>query len=94
MLERSTTIHELTVVLSALRRYLIIWTCMGTTGAIATALYSAHQVWKSRGLQSRGLLDLLLVVDNNRFLDNIARDHIAADVSAFTHVPNSNVFRL
>jgi hypothetical protein len=86
MLEHSTTTDALAVIIAAFRRYRIIWTCMNATGVVANALYVAHQSWKTRGLQSRDLLTLLIEIDNSRFLDSVARDQVTADISAFTHV--------
>jgi mediator of RNA polymerase II transcription subunit 12 len=86
MLEYSTTTQALAVIMATFRRYLTIWTCMSATGTIANSLYAAHQVWKTRGLQSRDLLALLVEMDNGQFLDAAARAQVVNDIAAFTHV--------
>lgn len=86
MLERSTTMDVLTAVIETFHRYVNIWTCMKVTDTITTALYSAHQIWRARGVQSRALLALLVEIDNGRHLDPSSREQVASDIATFTHV--------
>lgn len=59
---------------------------MNAIGNIITALDTAHQVWKVRGVQSRPLLSLLLELDDGRHLTDASRKNITADITAFTLV--------
>jgi mediator of RNA polymerase II transcription subunit 12 len=88
VLENATTADLLTAVIETIQRYLTIWTCKNAVGLISAALHSAHQVWRSRGFQSR-LLALLVEVDNGRYLDVVSREQVAGDISSFTHVRDS-----
>jgi len=65
---------------------------MDATATITTALHTAHQVARSRGIQSRILLALLVEIDNGRHLDAPSREHVSADIAAFTHVSSSLPF--
>ena len=86
MLEHATTTDMLMVVIEMFHRHLDVWASMNAIGTIITALYSAHQLWRSRGVQSRALLALLVKLDNGHHLDDVSREHVAADISAFAHV--------
>ena len=55
-------------------------------GMITAALHSAHQHWRTQGLQNRGLLVFLIEADNSRHLDVAARDQVLAEMSSYTHV--------
>lgn len=59
---------------------------------ITAALYNAHQVARTRGIQSRALLALLVEIDNGQHLDASSRRHISADIAAFTHVCFPSLF--
>lgn len=74
------------VVIDTLHRFATIWACMNAIGNIITALDTAHQVWKARGVQSRPLLSLLLELDGGRYLADASRQNITADIKAFTLV--------
>lgn len=76
----------LTAVIETLNCHVIVWACMHSIPAITMALYNAHQMARARGIQSRALLALLLEVDNGRHLDASSREHVSADIAAFTHV--------
>ncbi|KAJ7755754.1 hypothetical protein DFH07DRAFT_490213 [Mycena maculata] len=85
VLQHSTTVDLLTAVIDTLHRFTCIWTCMNVTGTIVHALYSAHQRWKkSRGGEFRALLNLLVELDDGRYLDDASRSHVNADISTFT----------
>lgn len=76
----------LTAVIDTFHRFALIWTCINANATITTALYNTHQIWRARGIQSRGLLALLMQVDNGRHLHPASREQVAADISAFTLV--------
>jgi len=86
MLQDPPTTELLTAVIETLHRYVTIWTCMHSVPAITIALYNAH---RTRGSQSRALLTLLLEIDNGQHLDVGFREHVSADIAAFTHVRSS-----
>lgn len=67
-------------------RFATVWTSMNATSGITNALYSAHVVWRNRGMQVRSLLALLVEMDGGRHLDEPARTLVAADISSFAHV--------
>lgn len=67
-------------------RFATVWTSMNCTAAITSALYSAHMVWKNRGMQVRSLLALLVQMDAGRHLDASARLQINTDITSFAHV--------
>jgi mediator of RNA polymerase II transcription subunit 12 len=54
---------------------------------IVLALDSAHQAWKTRGIQSRGLLSLLVEFDGDKlYLSPASRERIDSDLGHFTLV--------
>lgn len=59
---------------------------MGYAASITTTLHAAYQTAKERGFQSRPLLTLLVEMDNGEHLDGASREHVLADIVAFTHV--------
>lgn len=59
---------------------------MRSAGTVTAALYTAHQVARTQGIQSRDLLNLLVEIDNGRHLDAAAREHVLLDIAALTHV--------
>ncbi|KAJ6558511.1 hypothetical protein DFH09DRAFT_1486615, partial [Mycena vulgaris] len=84
-LQHSATVDLLTAVIDTLHRFTCIWTCMNVTGTIVNALFSAHQRWKkTRGGEFRALLNLLVELDDGRYLDDVSRSHVNADISTFT----------
>jgi mediator of RNA polymerase II transcription subunit 12 len=86
MLEHFLPLDPLTAVVETIHRHLTVWACMQSSRKIAVALYTAHQTWRTEGIQSRALLALLVEVDGGQLLDSASRAHIEADISAFTHV--------
>ncbi|CAK5281407.1 unnamed protein product [Mycena citricolor] len=84
-LEHAATADLLTAVIDTLRQFICIWNCMNASPRIVDALYSAHQRWKKAGSgEFRALLNLLLEMDNDRYLDQEARDSIIADFGSLT----------
>ncbi|KAJ7124966.1 hypothetical protein C8R44DRAFT_127826 [Mycena epipterygia] len=84
VLQHSATVDLLTAVIDTLHRFTCIWTCMNVTGNIVNALYSAHQRWKkTRGGEFRALLNLLVEFDDGRYLDEVSRSNVNADISTF-----------
>lgn len=75
----------LTAVGEVFHRFATIWTSMSVTGTIASALYSAHLLSRTRGVQTRSLLTLLVEIDDGRQLDSAARTQVENDIAAFTH---------
>ncbi|KAG6920074.1 hypothetical protein DXG01_010142 [Tephrocybe rancida] len=84
LLEHAITADLLVPVIDTLHRFSTIWACMGGIQAIVVALDKAHQAWKSRGIQSRPLLSLLLEFDAGKYLSDVSRDRITADITTFT----------
>ncbi|KAI6121312.1 hypothetical protein F5141DRAFT_1186585 [Pisolithus sp. B1] len=85
VLSQTSNSQIIEVVGEVFHRFATVWTSMGCTGAITTALYSAHVGWKNRGMRVRSLLALLIQVDAGRHLDESERAQITADISSFTH---------
>lgn len=85
VLSQTSNPQIIQVVGEVFHRFATVWTSMGCTGAITTALYSAHMEWKNRGMRVRSLLALLIQMDAGRHLDESARAQITADISSFTH---------
>ncbi|KAF7301177.1 Med12 domain-containing protein [Mycena indigotica] len=84
-LQRSTTVELLTAVIDTLYRFGCIWNCMNVMGTIANALFAAHKRWKkTRGGEFRALLNALVDFDGGRFLDEISRAQVDADITSFT----------
>lgn len=73
-------------VIETFHRYVTIWTCMNAAATITAALYTAHQMGRTRGIQSRILLALLVEIDNGQHLDTPSREQVSADIAAFAHV--------
>jgi mediator of RNA polymerase II transcription subunit 12, fungi type len=86
MLQRASDSELMAAVIETFHRYITIWTCMCSAATITAALYTAHQVARTRGIQSRILLALLVEIDNGQHLDEPSRRHTSADIAAFTHV--------
>ncbi len=63
---------------------------MDAVNTILATLQTAHQSWKSRGVQSRALLLLIVELDNNALLSREARDQIQTDASIYALV--SHIF--
>lgn len=91
MLEYSTTVDVLMVVINTLQRFAAIWACMDVMESITSALYNAHQVWKARGIQCRPLLSLLLEFDDNKHLHGTSRERVTTDVATFSLVSLSHL---
>jgi mediator of RNA polymerase II transcription subunit 12 len=54
---------------------------------IVLALDTAHQAWKTQGIQSRGLLSLMVEFDRDRlYLSRASRERIDSDLAHFTLV--------
>lgn len=85
VLSQTSNPQIIEVVGEVFHRFATVWTSMGCTGAITTALYSAHVGWKNRGMRVRSLLALLIQVDAGRHLNESERAQISADISSFTH---------
>lgn len=91
MLEHSTTVDLLTAVIDTLHRFATLWASMDLMGSIINGLYSAHHLWKIRGIQSRALLALLMEFDHGRYLTETSREQILADISSFTLVGHESI---
>ncbi|KAI0675055.1 hypothetical protein C8Q78DRAFT_1010248 [Trametes maxima] len=84
-LEYAGNTSLLTAVIETIRQHIEVWACMNRMKEVASALWTVHQTWRSRGSQNRVLLKLLAEVDNDRFLDPAAREQMLSDISAFSH---------
>ncbi|KAG6857783.1 hypothetical protein H0H87_004199 [Tephrocybe sp. NHM501043] len=84
LLENSIAVDLLIAVIDTLHRFSTIWACMNGIEVIVTALDKAQQVWKARGIQCRPLLSLLLEFDAGKYLSNVSRERITADITMFT----------
>ncbi|OJT09261.1 Mediator of RNA polymerase II transcription subunit 12 [Trametes pubescens] len=84
-LEYANNSALLTAVIETLRQHIEVWACMDRMKDVASALWTVHQTWRSRGLQNRVLLKLLAEVDNEQHLDPAAREQMLSDISAFSH---------
>ncbi|OAX39947.1 hypothetical protein K503DRAFT_781763 [Rhizopogon vinicolor AM-OR11-026] len=85
VLSQTSHAELLTAVGEVFHRFATIWTSMNVTGIITSALYSAHLLWRTRGVQTRSLLALLIEMDDSRQLDSTARTQVENDIAAFTH---------
>lgn len=85
-LEHASSSELLTAVIRTLRQHTEVWACMDRTQSISSALFAAHTVWKTRGVQSRPLLNLLIELDDGRLLEQTAREQVLADHTAFAYV--------
>ncbi len=85
-LEHASSHELLTAVIQTLQQHMEVWACLNMMANITSSLYTAHVTWKSRGVQSRPLLNLLLDVDDGHHLEQAAREQVSADSSAFAHV--------
>ncbi len=60
---------------------------MNVSQDIVLALDAAHQAWKLQGIQSRGLLSLLIEFDRDHlYLSQSSRERIDSDLAHFTLV--------
>ena len=85
LLSQTPHAELLTAVGEVFHRFATVWTSMNVTGIIASAHYSAHLLGRTRGVQTRSLLTLLVEMDDGRQLDSTARTQIEDDVATFTH---------
>ena len=76
----------LSAVLQTLRQHVEVWGCMNKMRDIAEALYTTHNFWKTRGVQSRDLLTLLFAIDNGHNLDPASRAQLLVDHEQFIRV--------
>ena len=76
----------LSAILQTLRQHVEVWGCLNKTKTIAEALYATHNFWKTRGVQSRDLLNLLFSVDGGVRLEQSARDQLVVDQANFIRV--------
>ncbi|KAF9453917.1 hypothetical protein P691DRAFT_798859 [Macrolepiota fuliginosa MF-IS2] len=75
----------LVAIIDTLHRFATIWSCMNVIPDIVLALDTAHQTWKTQGVQSRGLLSLLVEFDRDRqYLSSTSRERIESDLAHFT----------
>lgn len=86
MLQHANTIEQLSAVIRTLRQHMEVWACMNIMSKIATALYTAHQYWRGRGVQCRPLYAILVDFDNGHYLEPSLREHILHDLSAYSKV--------
>ncbi|KAI0356240.1 hypothetical protein OH77DRAFT_1401364 [Trametes cingulata] len=84
-LEYANNSPLLTAVIETIRQHIEVWACMDRMKEVASALWTVHQTWRSRGSQNRVLLKLLAEVDNDRHLEPAAREQMLSDISAFSH---------
>ncbi|CAL1707851.1 unnamed protein product [Somion occarium] len=82
-LEHGNSPDLITIVIDTLRQHTEVWACMNSMGMITASLLSAHQYWKSQGVQNPNLLNLLIEFDNVRYLDSSVREQILADRGAY-----------
>ena len=59
---------------------------MDAMADIASALLDAHQAWKARGVHIRCLVNLLLEIDDGKYLDAVSRQHVIEDAGHFAQV--------
>lgn len=85
-LEHAMSNEALSAVLQTLGQHVEVWGCLNRMKTIAEALYSTHNFWKTRGVQSRDLLGLLFAINNDVHLDQAAREQLMADHANFTRV--------
>jgi mediator of RNA polymerase II transcription subunit 12, fungi type len=76
----------LAAILQTLRQHAEVWGCLNMMKTIAEALYSTHNFWKTRGVQSRDLLNLLFAIDDGRHLEQPAREQLLTDHANFIRV--------
>lgn len=69
----------LSAILRTLRQHVEVWGCLNMMKTIAEALYMTHNFWKTRGVQSRDLLNLLLAIDRGQCLGQAAREQLTID---------------
>jgi mediator of RNA polymerase II transcription subunit 12, fungi type len=86
MLDHSSSVEILTVLIETFRRYLDLWASMNVAKTIMNALHMAHIQCKARGMHSRALLSLMVEMDNGRCMDPALRKTIEAEISAFAQV--------
>ncbi|KAG7090909.1 hypothetical protein E1B28_009986 [Marasmius oreades] len=84
LLENSSTVELLITAIDTFHRHATVWAAMDVKRDIISTLNTAHHVWKHRGIQSRPLLALLTEFDAGRYLSDILREEIAADISIMT----------
>lgn len=85
MLENTKLPELLVAIIDTLHRFATIWSCMNIRQDIVLALDTAHQAWRTRGIQSRGLLSLMIEFDRDRqYLSPASRERIDSDLAHFT----------
>ncbi|KAL4248177.1 Mediator of RNA polymerase II transcription subunit 12 [Abortiporus biennis] len=82
--ERTANADLLTAIVETLRQHIEVWACLNSLKSTTNVLFRAHQFLKAQGVQNRDLLNLLIEMDDGRFLEPAAREHILADKLAYT----------
>lgn len=59
---------------------------MGVVKTIVEALYTAHQTFATNGIHSRPLAELLLELDNERYLSTSDRQDVVEESAALSQV--------
>ena len=86
LLRQTESSDLLLAIVDNIKRGLSLWACMDTIPLVMSGLVHAHQSWKSRGLYIRCLINLILEIDNRRYLDLLSRQQIIEDVRNFARV--------
>lgn len=87
LLAKTSYPELLVAVIDTLHRFATIWSCMNIQQDIVLGLDTAHQAWKIQGIQSRGLLSLMVEFDRDRqYLSPASRERIDSDLAHFTLV--------
>ena len=86
LLRQTESSDLLLAIVDNIKRGLSLWACMDMIPLVMSGLVHAHQSWKSRGLYIRCLINLILEIDNRRYLDLLSRQQIIEDVRNFARV--------
>ena len=86
VLEQASDSQLLTSVIETLKQHIEVWACMDAVQRITVALHDKHCALKARGNQNPSILDLLIEMDQGRYLDSSAREVVFSDRAAYTNV--------
>ena len=92
VLEHASSIDLLTAVMETIKQHIEVWACMDVIKTIALALHTKHQSLKTRGNPNSSVLDLLIEMDQGRYLDQNAREVVLNDRAAYTNVKKSFIY--
>ncbi|KAH8108105.1 hypothetical protein BXZ70DRAFT_1015382 [Cristinia sonorae] len=85
ILEHANSAKLFTAVIETIKQHTEVWACMDATKIITFSLHNKHMALKAQGNQNSSILDILIEMDQARYLEQEARETVLMDRSAYTN---------